>query len=166
VCSKLAVQATQEYRTSYVTVVREHKRWASRGNETRLDYVHIFSGRTSAGRSSVSSQPTVCTYGDSGYSKGEFLEIPFQGANITDDQAAFNKAMSQGRITVEWMFNKIKQLSSTLDFKTKLNIMQSPVGILYMAGTLLTNFATATTRIRHRSTSRAGCRRWGRSSPE
>ena len=40
-------------------------------------------------------------HGDSGYNRCSFLEISFQGSNITEDQRHVNKAISQCRITLE-----------------------------------------------------------------
>jgi DDE superfamily endonuclease len=81
-----------------------------------------------------------CLYGDSGYSQREYLEIPYQGSALSAHQRAFNKQMSAARITVEWIFKEIKAYWSCVDFKRKLSINQSPVGALYIAAMLLTNF--------------------------
>lgn len=62
-------------------------------------------------------------YSDSGYSRRWFMEVPFQGANLTDAQKAFNTAMSKVRITVEWVFKKVKLYFATLDFKRKLKYL-------------------------------------------
>eukprot|EP00171_Calliarthron_tuberculosum_P001768 IDg1768t1 len=80
-----------------------------------------------------------CIYGDSGYSAREYLVIPFQGASLSEDQVAFNKAMSKSRITVEWIFKELKLNWTSMDFKRKLRIGESPVGALYVAAALLTN---------------------------
>jgi len=80
-----------------------------------------------------------CIYGDSGYNWRSYLEIPFQGAALSEDQTAFNKAMSGSRITVEWMFKEVKLYWTVLDFKRKLRIQESPVAALYLSGMLLCN---------------------------
>ena len=36
----------------------------------------------------------LCTFGDSGYNVREYLEIPFQGSDLNENQRAFNRAMS------------------------------------------------------------------------
>lgn len=58
-------------------------------------------------------------YGDSGYSRRWFLEVPFQGATLTAEQGAFNTEMVETRITVEWFFKEIKMYFATVDFKRR-----------------------------------------------
>lgn len=79
-------------------------------------------------------------YGDSGYSVREFLEIPYSGGHMTAWESAFNKAMSKVRITVEWYFKEVKSLWSFVDCKRRLRVLQMPVGMMYQAAVLLTNF--------------------------
>lgn len=83
---------------------------------------------------------TYCLYGDSGYNWREFMEVPFTGAALNDNQAAFNKAMALARVTVEWMFKEIKQYWTTVDFKRKMKVGEAPVGKMYLCAILLTNF--------------------------
>ena len=80
-----------------------------------------------------------CLYGDSGYSRRWFLEVPYQGSNLTSAQRAFNRAMSAVRITVEWIFKEVKLYFTTMDYKRKLKVKESPVGMLYMSAMLLCN---------------------------
>ena len=80
-----------------------------------------------------------CIYGDSGYNRRIFLEVPFQGSSLSSAQKAFNAGMSSVRVTVEWMFKEIKIYWSSVDFKRKLRVRQSPVGLLYLSAMLLTN---------------------------
>lgn len=79
-------------------------------------------------------------YGDSGYNRSAYLEVPYQGAALQDWQIAINTAMSSGRITVEWLFKQVKQYWTVADFKRKLMIGQAPVGSLYLGCLLLCNF--------------------------
>lgn len=81
-----------------------------------------------------------CIYGDSGYSRRWYLEVPFQGATLTAAQRAFNSAMSEGRITVEWMFKETKMYFTTVDFKRKMKLFESPIGLLYLSSMLMSNF--------------------------
>eukprot|EP00171_Calliarthron_tuberculosum_P009482 IDg9482t1 len=80
-----------------------------------------------------------CLYGDSGYSKRWYMEVPYQGSNLNAEQRALYKAMSSSRITVEWIFKETKMYFSTLDYKRKMKVLEFPVGSLYMAGMLLSN---------------------------
>ena len=47
-------------------------------------------------------------YGDSGYNWREYMQVPFQGSNLNNNQVAFNSSMSKVRITVEWLFKEVK----------------------------------------------------------
>ena len=80
-----------------------------------------------------------CLYGDSGYSRRWFMEVPYQGSALSAEQRVFNKSMSLSRITVEWVFKEVKMYFSTLDYKRKMKVLESPVGSLYIAGMLLCN---------------------------
>lgn len=80
-----------------------------------------------------------CIYGDSGYNRRWFMEVPNQGSNLTGNQKAFNKAMASVRITVEWIFKEVKLYFTTMDFKRKLKVLESPVGLLYSTSMLLCN---------------------------
>ena len=79
-------------------------------------------------------------YGDSGYSVRVFLEIPFEGANISAFKKASNKSISNSRVTVEWFFKEVKLLWAFVGCKGRLRIKQMPIGLIYRAAVLLTNF--------------------------
>lgn len=80
-----------------------------------------------------------CINGDSGYNRRPYLYIPFQGAELSEEQRVFNKAMSGSRNAVEWIFKELKQYWTVLGFKRKLRIGESPVAALYFSGMLLRN---------------------------
>ena len=46
-------------------------------------------------------------YGGSGYSARIFMEVAFQGSNLSAARRAFNMAMDRSRITVEWYFKEV-----------------------------------------------------------
>lgn len=71
-------------------------------------------------------------FGDSGYNWRCFMEVPFQGSNLNSNQTAFNTSMSKVRITVEWVFKKVKIYFPVVDTKRKLKLWESPVGLLYL----------------------------------
>ena len=81
-----------------------------------------------------------CLYADNGYSERIYLQVTFQGDNLLDAQHAHNTAMSSDRVTVEWIFKEIKLYWTTVDLKRKMCVNQSPVGSMYTAAMLLTNF--------------------------
>ena len=76
-------------------------------------------------------------YGDPAYPLRFHLQGPFKGAHLTPAEQQFNKAMSQVRVSVEWLFGDIVNYFAFLDFKKNLIIGSSPVGkiqynILYL----------------------------------
>ena len=81
-----------------------------------------------------------CIYGDFGYNQRPFLEVPCKGSNLSAPHRAFNSVMSRGIVTVEWYFKEVKLYWSTMDYKKKMRTGESPVGALYIAAMLLTNF--------------------------
>lgn len=81
-------------------------------------------------------------YGDPAYPLSPYLLRPFRGAQLTDDESSFNKAMSSCRESVEWGFCKIIQLFSFLDFRKNLKVLLQPVGKYYLVGAILTNCHT------------------------
>ena len=81
----------------------------------------------------------LCVYGDPAYPLRVHLQGPFKGANLTPAEQQFNKAMSQVRVSVEWLFGDIVNYFAFLDFKKNLKIGLSPVGKMYIVCTLLRN---------------------------
>lgn len=55
---------------------------------------------------------------------------------------AYNKVMSQVRVTVEWLFGNITNFFKFIDFKKQMKIGLSPVGKLYVVCALLENART------------------------
>ena len=49
----------------------------------------------------------LCIYGDPAYPLGIHLQGPFKAAHLTPEMVAYNKAMSEVRVSVEWMFGNI-----------------------------------------------------------
>lgn len=72
-----------------------------------------------------------CLYGDSACNRRWFMEVPFEGRNMTPSQRAFNKAMPAVRIAVVWVFKDIKQYLTMVNNKRKIKLMQGPVGTMY-----------------------------------
>lgn len=80
-----------------------------------------------------------CIYGDSGYNSRPYLDIPFQGAHLSDAQHAFHGSMSSEPVTVEWMFKELKLYWRILYYKGKFSINESPVASVYLSAVLLKN---------------------------
>jgi DDE superfamily endonuclease len=56
-----------------------------------------------------------------------YLQVGYQGSNLTPDQVLFNMAMSKVRIAVEWAFRDLKMYFTHMDFARKLNMGVTPV---------------------------------------
>lgn len=84
-----------------------------------------------------------CWYGDFGYNTRAFLEVPFQGFNLTAAQKLCNRAMAGSRATLEWMLKEIKLYWTTVDFKRKLRVGESSIRLLYIGEMLLTNLRSS-----------------------
>ena len=82
---------------------------------------------------------SLCVYGDPTYPLRVHIQGPFKGVNLTPAEQQFNKAMSQVRVSVEWLFWDIVNYFAFLDFKKKLKIGLSPVGTIYIVCALLRN---------------------------
>ena len=81
-------------------------------------------------------------YGDPAYPSRDYLLSPFKGARLTDEENAFNKAMSSVRECVEWEFGKILSNFAFLDYRKNLKIHLQPVAKFYLVGALLSNCHT------------------------
>jgi hypothetical protein len=79
-------------------------------------------------------------YGDSGCMLRSYLITPFEGTNITSDEALFNKRLSKARVSVEWAFKDIKKYFSHIAFPRKMALSRTPAGAWYLTSSLLWNF--------------------------
>lgn len=87
------------------------------------------------------NQP-LCLYGDPAYPLGVHLQGPFKERQRTPEMQAYNKAMSEVRVSVEWMFGNITKYFSFVDFKRQMKVNLSPVGKMYFVSALLENAHT------------------------
>ena len=79
----------------------------------------------------------LCIYGDPAYPHCPQLQAPFKGAMLSQEEMDWNKAISQVRIQVEWMFGGITNYFKFLDFKKSTKVQLSAVGNIYIVCTLL-----------------------------
>ena len=63
---------------------------------------------------------SFCVYGNPAYPLLVHIQGPLKGVNLTPAEQQFNKAMSQVRVSVEWLFWDIVNYFAFLDFKKKL----------------------------------------------
>ena len=81
----------------------------------------------------------LCVYGDPAYPLRPQLQCPFRGARLTNIQNAWNKSMSQVRVSVEWLFGDVVNYFKFLDFKKKIKICLSALGKMYITYALMRN---------------------------
>ena len=81
-------------------------------------------------------------YGDPTYPLSIHLQALFRGAQLTDEQKRYKKAISSVRVSVEWLFGLVKNYFKNIDFKQMQRTSMSPVRKVYAACTLLQNANT------------------------
>ena len=84
----------------------------------------------------------LCIYGHPAYPLSVYLQAPFRGASLTQDQKRFNTAMSSVRTSVEWLFGLVSNYFKFVDFKKMQRIGMSPVGKIYIVCSILQNANT------------------------
>ena len=84
----------------------------------------------------------MCIYGDPAYPLRVHLQCPFRQRNLTPDMESFNEAMSQVRVSVQWLFGDIVEYFKFLDFKRNLKLGMSSIGKQYVVSALLQNAVT------------------------
>lgn len=87
----------------------------------------------------------VCLYGDPAYPLRPQLMGPYRQGDVpvlTDEMKAFNKAMSEVRISVEWLFGDVANYFKFIDYKKNLKIGMSAVGKQYIVSALFRNVLT------------------------
>ena len=85
----------------------------------------------------------LCIYGDPAYPLSLHIQTPYNRArNLTQAQDDYNKAMSEVRVTVEWLFGDIKNYFKFIDFKKLMKIGCSSVGKFYLVSGLMQNAHT------------------------
>ena len=83
-----------------------------------------------------------CIYGDPAYPLSVHLQAPYKGVNLTPNQKAYNKAMSELRVSVECLFGNLKNYFKFIDFHKMLKIGLSAVGKFFLVCGLLLNAHT------------------------
>lgn len=84
----------------------------------------------------------LCLYGDPAYPLGVHLQGPYRNPNISPEQMQYNQAMSEVRVSVEWLFGNITNYFKFIDFKKQMKINLSAVGKMYVVCALLGNAHT------------------------
>ena len=84
----------------------------------------------------------MCVYGDPAYPLRIHLQAPYRQGRLTQQMEDYNKAMSEVRVSVEWLFGDIINSFKFLDYKKNLKIGLSSVGKMYIVCALLRNAIT------------------------
>lgn len=79
------------------------------------------------------------------------LQKPYRNVVLTPAMQAYNKAMSNVRSSVEWLFGDIINYFKFLDFKKNLKIGMRCVGKMYVVCALLRNALTCLYATKHHS---------------
>ena len=83
----------------------------------------------------------LALFGDAAFPRSICMLGPFEGV-VDVWRTAMNRQMSSLRESVEWMFNRVLQLFTYLDFSRNLKVLLSPIAKSYMVGALFTNIRT------------------------
>ena len=87
---------------------------------------------------STAGQP-MCVYGDLAYPLRIHLQVPYRQGRLTQQMEDYNKAMSEVRVSIEWLLGDIINSFKFLDYKKNLKIGLSSVGKMYIVCALLQN---------------------------
>ena len=85
---------------------------------------------------------SLCIYGDPAYPLSLHVQTPHRAVNLTQAQQDYNKAMSEVRVAVEWLFGDIKNFFKFIDFKKLQKIGCSAVGKFVLVSALMHNART------------------------
>ena len=75
--------------------------------------------------------PQFVVYGDSAYYHCPYILAGYPGANLSEQQAQFNKKMSTTKVNVEWAFGNLLNLWNGLRLTKSFHFWLSPVGLYY-----------------------------------
>ena len=64
----------------------------------------------------------MCVYGDPAYPLRIHLQAPYRQGRLTQQIEDYNKAMSEVRVSVEWLFGDIINSFKFLDYKKNLKL--------------------------------------------
>lgn len=84
----------------------------------------------------------LCIYGDPAYPLRPQLMCPYRENNLTFQMQEFNTAMSEVRVTVEWLFGDIVESFKFIDYKKNLKLGLSAVGKQYIVSVFFRNLIT------------------------
>ena len=80
---------------------------------------------------------SLCIYGNPVYPLSLYVQTPHRAVNLTQAQQGYNKAMSEVRVAVEWLFGDIKTFFKFIGFKKLHKIGCSAVGKSFQVSALM-----------------------------
>ena len=87
----------------------------------------------------------LCLYDDPAYPLRPQLMSPFRETDVpilTPEMRAFNTAMSEVRVSVEWLFGDVAEYFKFVDYKKNLKLGMSAVAKQYIVSALFRNILT------------------------
>jgi len=78
-------------------------------------------------------------FGDLGYTTSHYIQTPFEGLNLNQEQRNYNKIMSKIRVPNEWAFKDVLQNFGFMRNKYNLKTGKSPVGMYYSVAVIMSN---------------------------
>jgi hypothetical protein len=84
----------------------------------------------------------ICVIADKGYAIHKFIQTPYKGSNLDEQQLAFNDLVNSVRMCVEWNFSKITTYFAQLDFFRNQKILLSSIGTMYICAAFFSNCHT------------------------
>ena len=93
-------------------------------------------------RAVTPTRDILCIYGDPAYPLRPHLMGLYRDNPLTPQMRSFNKAMSEARVSVEWLFSDIGESFKFIDYKKNLKLGMSAVGKQYIISVLFRNILT------------------------
>ena len=84
----------------------------------------------------------LCIYGDPAYPLRPHFMGPYRDNPLTPQMREFDKAMSEVRVSVEWLFSDIAESFKFIDYKKNLKLGMNAVGKQYIVSVLFRNILT------------------------
>ena len=70
------------------------------------------------------------------------MQVDHKGDTLQHAERLYNRDMSRARVAVEWGFENVVQYWKFLDHHKSQKILESPTGLYYINGVILTNLHT------------------------
>lgn len=88
------------------------------------------------------AQAQYKAYSDAAYPILTRIDRGYRAANLTAAQRAYNRALAEIRVCVEWQFGKVTSLHPSIENKANLKLVQQPIGKYSTVAALISNVHT------------------------